>query len=365
MTAHRLFVGREPSPGVTQNDFVWPEVGREGSLRTSIGPEGRELATASLPVIDLLRLGVAVYLVDRTTRRPRDWSRDLELSLPVSDPVAWSVRANAVAGLLDFLTGDRWDLTFRQGPTIPITRAVAERRSEHDLVSLFSGGMDSFAGAALALRTAERPLLVGHWNWAPTSGMQAAAHEALRELTGATPEFRAVHVGRRSVQIDGTPFGEERTSRSRSLLFIAIGVAVATGTRARELWIPENGWVSLNVPLDGSRRCTLSTRTTHPGLIHELNGLLRDLGIDLAICNPWGGRTKGDLVRWVAERWDPAAASAAFAATNSCARSDMRFLGQTPECPLWRLLRVPCPARRVHRRGRGRRDPLRRGDAPG
>jgi hypothetical protein len=198
------------------------------------------------------------------------------------------------------------------------------------LVSLFSGGMDSFAGAVLAVRTAQRPLLVGHWNWTPTSAIQGAARVALRRLTGADPEFRGFRVGRRSVQVNGIRFGEERTSRSRSLLFVAIGVALATGTRAHELWIPENGWVSLNVPLDGSRRGTLSTRTTHPGVIYELNGLLRDLGIGLAIRNPWEGRTKGDLVQWVAEQWDPEAASGALTATNSCARSDMRFFRQHP-----------------------------------
>ena len=88
--------------------------------------------------------------------------------------------------------------------------------------------------------------------------------------------------------------------------------------------------MSLNVPLDGSRRGSLSTRTTHPGLLDEFSGLIADLGIGISIRNPWDGQTKGDLVRWVADNWDDESASSAFTVTNSCARSDMRFMTLPP-----------------------------------
>jgi hypothetical protein len=331
MSSHRLFVGHERVPAITRNDFLWSEVGERGSFRTSVGPTGGELGTTSRSAIDLLRLAIAVYLVDRTTPRPREWSRPLGLTVPVSDPGFWNARSGAISGLLDYLTGDGWDVTFRRGPAIRLTRAAAARRSNHDLVVLFSGGMDSFAGAARATRSAQRPLLVGHWNWSAVRAIQSTAHRSLCDLTGSEPDFRPVLVGRLSRQIDGSQFGEERSSRSRSLLFLGLGVATATGTHARELWVPENGWTSLNVPLDGSRRGSLSTRTTHPGFLQEFNGLLADLGLEIQIHNPWEDRTKGDVVAWVASEWGSEAASVAFAGTYSCARSDMRFLGFPPD----------------------------------
>lgn len=325
MTLHRLFVEGERLPALTIHDFVWNTAPAPSSFRTSVDPAGRSLGVTSQAAIEFLRLAFAVYLVDRTEPRPMGWARKLELAIPVADVAAWNDRAPGIARLLDFLTGDAWSLRFRRHRGAPITRAAAERRSPHDLVALFSGGMDSFAGAALATRSAERPLLIGHWNWTLTSSAQTTALAALTELTDAEPPFRPVHVGRSAKQLGGQLFGEEASSRSRSLLFLAIGIAATTGTHAAELWVPENGWVSLNVPLDGSRRSSLSTRTTHPGLLDEITGLVRDLGIDVSIRNPWEGRTKGDLVAWAAEEWGADEASAAFTATNSCAKSDMRF----------------------------------------
>jgi hypothetical protein len=329
---HRLFVAGERVPALTARDFLWDELGRRSSFWTSIDPDGHAIGVTMVGARELLRLGIGVYLVDRTVPRARfGWSRDLDLELPVADVGAWQDRAPAVEALLDFLSGDHWALSFRRFRGSPITRAAANRRSDHDLVSLFSGGMDSFAGAARAIREGAHPHLVGQWNWTAVRGSQGGALDALEHLTGARPEFAAVHAGRRAQQIAGGAFGTEASSRSRSLLFLAIGAAVATGTRAQEVWVPENGWVSLNVPLDGSRRSSLTTRTTHPGLLDELTGLAGDLGLGIRFRNAWEGRTKGDLVRWVANEWGDEAAADAFAATDSCAKSGMQFYRLRPD----------------------------------
>lgn len=328
---HRLYVAGERLPHLTPQDFVWEDEGRASSFWTNIDPAGRVLSVTTGGAQELLRLAVGVYLVDRTEPRPGlGWSRDLALAIPVADPEAWRNRAPAVQALLDFLTGDRWNLSFRRFRGAPITRARAEHRSAHDLVSLFSGGMDSFAGAVRAVHEGANPRLVGHWNWAPIHHSQEGALTAVETLTGTRPDFISVRIGRAS-QAAGEAVGSETSSRSRSLLFLAIGAAVASGTRAREVWVPENGWVSLNVPLDGSRRSSLTTRTTHPGLLDELGGLVADLGMDLRFRNPWEGSTKGDLVRWVADRWGTESAAAAFAATDSCAKSGMRFHRLRPD----------------------------------
>jgi hypothetical protein len=67
--------------------------------------------------------------------------------------------------------------------------------------------------------------------------------------------------------------------RSRSLLFFALGTAVAAALgEAVPLRVPENGLVSLNVPLTGTRLSSLSTRTTHPYFMERLAACVAALG---------------------------------------------------------------------------------------
>jgi hypothetical protein len=139
-------------------------------------------------------------------------------------------------------------------------------------------------------------------------------------------------VARRDKQIlTNEPFGQEPTSRSRSLVFLALGVAAATAADAHELWVPENGWVSLNTPLGGERRASLSTRTTHPALVGEIGAMVRHLGLDVTITNPWEGLTKGEVVAWMRDEFGPDDASQALSVTHSCARSDARWVRMPPE----------------------------------
>jgi hypothetical protein len=64
-----------------------------------------------------------------------------------------------------------------------------------------------------------------------------------------------------------------------------------------EINVPENGLISLNVPLDPLRVGALSTRTTHPYYMARYNELLRNLGIDAYLNNPYAFMTKGEMAR--------------------------------------------------------------------
>lgn len=59
--------------------------------------------------------------------------------------------------------------------------------------------------------------------------------------------------------------GAEDTTRSRSLMFFAHAIVLASGIGHHvDLYVPENGVISLNIPLTVMRLGSLSTRTTHP-----------------------------------------------------------------------------------------------------
>lgn len=88
----------------------------------------------------------------------------------------------------------------------------------------------------------------------------------------------------------------ESSTRGRSFLFFALGVFAGTGLGCRfTLRVPENGLIALNVPLDPLRFGSNSTRTTHPYYMARWNDLLRELGIDGNIENPYWDKTKGEM----------------------------------------------------------------------
>lgn len=66
--------------------------------------------------------------------------------------------------------------------------------------------------------------------------------------------------------------------------------------QSRRLYVPENGLIALNVPLDPLRVGALSTRTTHPFYMARVNELLANIGISVALENPYRHMTKGEMI---------------------------------------------------------------------
>ena len=96
------------------------------------------------------------------------------------------------------------------------------------------------------------------------------------------------------------------------------------------LWIPENGFASINPPLGPERRGSLSTRTTHPAFLEGLSRILLTVGAHSLIENPFADRTKGEMFRCAAELVGDPAAAQLLSATNSCAHTGQRAFGVSP-----------------------------------
>ena len=92
----------------------------------------------------------------------------------------------------------------------------------------------------------------------------------------------------------------EDTSRGRSLLFLCAALSIA-GIFGNDMpvYIPENGFIGLNIPLTNSRKGTCSTRTTHPYFLGRFLNILHMVGIKNPIQNFYAYSTKREIVNGV------------------------------------------------------------------
>lgn len=311
-----------------------------GSFRTSVmphlGPLGPRLAALG-PVkvanIDLTRIAVAVYGADRSVPRQIgrvNWTRrTIGLSIPVHDPDAWRSVASELEALLDFLSGDDWTLTFT-GVRAPRIAAPAALFPNAKRFVLLSGGADSATGALLARTLPEDHVLVSHVGATSIAPIQREVARRIRDLVpeGGTQHHQQIMFTRTTSQPGGTKLRNELSTRTRSLLFLALGLALAS-TVDGPLWIPENGFASLNPPLGADQLGSLSTRTTHPWFLAELSRIASTVGATAVIENPFGLKTKGEMFAWVADAVGAGRAADFLSSTNSCANTNRRFDGMS------------------------------------
>jgi 7-cyano-7-deazaguanine synthase in queuosine biosynthesis len=258
---------------------------------------------------DLLRLGGAVYCTDKVVKRSSaadSWTRKLSLRVPVSNVRLWDAAKSELVKALSFLSGDLWALDFVPDTAHPVTGQPL--LSEYDGVSLFSGGLDSLAGVIDLLETGKRLMLVGHHDSPLTDTKQTALFEELRRRYSPNqPVLRHLFLRPappRKRQARALPRGGlETTTRSRSFLYFAAGIAVADALGATApLYVPENGFIGINVPLTPARVGSLSTRTTHPLYMHRMHRVLDLLGLRHPIENPYRLLTKGEALRQSSNR---------------------------------------------------------------
>ncbi len=120
----------------------------------------------------------------------------------------------------------------------------------------------------------------------------------------------------------------EDTLRGRSFLFFALAAMTADAIGGdMVVHVPENGLISLNVPLDPLRLGALSTRTTHPFYMARVDQLLRGLGLTVRLENPYALMTKGEMAKGCA---DLAFLEKAARHTMSCSSPGSRRYDRDP-----------------------------------
>ena len=298
---------------------------------------------------DFFELSAVLYVADEIAKRDEAWTRRLQFTVPVADPAIWSSHEDLLVDLLGFLTGDIYE--FRWIPTrIPSgygRHRIQLPRGRHTVVCMFSGGLDSLMGAVRLLGADERVLLVGHHSDGVTSTAQRKLFDMLHDRFGNRVEL--VQCGLRQSTRRSPTFElpkvdiKEDSHRARSLLFLALGFAVARGAAIDRVVLAENGLIALNPPLGTSRVGSLSTRTAHPRFLGNLMSCVHLLGVfDGRLENPFLYDSKTDMMRGMPAWLEPlvlCSVSCAHAATS------VRWAGKSGilHCGYC----VPCIYRRV------------------
>ena len=313
--------------------FYWPAEG-PSSFAAPFGPRLATIGAVPPLNVDLVRIALLVFAADRSTIRKvgtTNWSsRDFSLTVPVSDARSWDAVSDELGGLLAFLSGDTWALDFRNAQP-PKEQAVKKSDPQRpSRVVLMSGGADSALGVLESRRQldpTESHVLVSHVGLTALAPIQRSVAEGASTLVpGPAQALEPIRLVRRQKQVDGSRFKSEPSSRSRSFLFLALGLAYASIHRV-PVWIPDNAFTSLNPPLAPNRRGSLSTRSTHPAFLHRLSRILEYVGAHPTIVNPFARVTKGEMFRAAASQFGEAEISDFLSATHSCGLTGQRAKG--------------------------------------
>lgn len=258
-------------------------------------------------VMDFLTIAMAVTAADTFVLRKdtaNGWCRSFFITLPLCEPDIWQANKVHLEQILHFLSGDIWQFDFQENGRFPPqpysqngrTRLVDLRNK--DSVCLFSGGLDSAIGAIDLLEWGYSPVLVSH-SYKGDKLRQQMIVEKFNQSRYANQfsQFNAIaqpHLNNgRTTEI---------TMRTRSLNFLAFAIVSAYALqevvqKEIDIFVPENGVISINAPLTPRRIGTLSTRTTHPYFIQELQKLFTAVNIPFALKNPYQFKTKGQMIK--------------------------------------------------------------------
>jgi hypothetical protein len=262
--------------------------GRNANISLSIDDISKRMV-ADVPDVlaDLLEVATYVYCADQLVSRGGDamqglgkaWRRRLNFVIPVREPDRWQRPeiTECLVRLLGFMSDEEFRFLFQPASSPRAGRSYfnfsdgRETGFSADEIALFSGGLDSLAGAVDQLEDNERIVLISH-----RSSPQIFERQKYlaRELSSRFPK-RVFHVPVRITKHNVEAI--ETTQRTRSFLFAALAVVVGQLAGQKRLRFYENGIVSFNLPIASQVVGARATRSTHPRVLSDLQSFLSDL----------------------------------------------------------------------------------------
>lgn len=268
------------------------------------------LAVEEELLTDLIEIATYVFAADCAVRRggpyfknfAERWRRSFHLVIAVRGMEAWSepTLLAALKGALAFLSEDDWHFEFVQlidRPSLkgylPGLRRVYLGDTGETSVIMFSGGLDSFAGAVHELNTTNADvLLISRRLGGMTDAHQTELAQELRQRYPNRVSHAPVYAG-----LTKETEAVEHSQRTRSFLLMAIGLVAAAIEESNRLRFYENGIMSVNLPISPQVVGARASRSTHPrslSLLQHLATLVSERPVQ--IDNPFASMTKVEVV---------------------------------------------------------------------
>lgn len=249
--------------------------------------------------LDILFFSIYIHLLDnllpRNVLAVDNWQREIKVRIPVSEPSIWNQNVLKIIEALNFLTGDEWDIEFYElsEKYFLNDELNLEDSIQIDNICLLSGGLDSLVGAIDLIQEKNNILFVSHFDGAgANSNDQKDIFDTFANNTEKNIYLSQFH----AYESDKFYDAHDGNLRARSLLFLGFAFFHALNFHVGRVYLPENGLISINLPLNESRTSSNSTRTTHPYFIRKLQEFLSGIGIDIEITNPYQLKTKGEML---------------------------------------------------------------------
>ncbi len=314
-TEHQIICGGIAGPGGTGAATklalnLWED--RRGcNVRLKIEDLHEQLYKTIPPQFhDLLEIATYVYCADTNIRRGaldvqtlgENWRRHMHFHIPVRKPAMWNKPEikKALQETLGFLSDDFYTFNFTAATDAPTLQNYFDfdtgtaPRQKPEQVMMFSGGLDSLAGAIEEIVGKKKKVaLVNHQS---TPKFKRKYDELRHGLEAKAGDIKPIHL---RVEINKEKeLGKEYTQRARSFLYASLGATVAMMLGLRKLCFYENGVVSLNLPVCAQVVGGRATRTTHPRVLAGLQELLSLLAEEkFTVENPFRWLTKGEVVK--------------------------------------------------------------------
>lgn len=294
-----MLVGPTRAPGTFRSDVT--------RLRALAGRKW------SATLFDLLTVMCTLRAADRFIKS-RDiyaMGRDLHIACSVHDAKRWRELTAALRHAVYRLGSDHLDfhpvgLRRRVDDAKPLreTSLRLDQSYVPDCICLFSGGADSFCGAAHLLANGRNPLFVSvsiggiaerqrvllrairkRFPWLP--------ERALIQLSPWPNAFPRGHRPRRSWQ------HRDSLQRLRAMFFLSLGAIVARAFDVDELFMCENGVVGAAITYSPAYDNATTTRPAEPRFLRAMEDFLGEALGSPRICirNPFQYLTKGEVLR--------------------------------------------------------------------
>jgi len=313
------------------------------NLRTGLEDFRIEYSDFTTLEEDMLTVASAIYACDLGFKRGEreEITRSISLEIPVVNHHAFQNTKDDLELLLWTLSHDNWTIKFTRIDGQPESKRTWPK--EKGATILFSGGVDSFAGAL--------ELLIDRGQ----DGVQLASHVTANPVTRQSQDALVSYLGTRfngaakriALRSGGRNKGKyvfpkdserEETQRTRSFMYLSVAALAARRSGHNELVvIAENGQMAIHLPLSVARVGSFSTHTAHPEFVVQATAFFsRILDCELKVSNPYLYKTKSEVVATI-----PASDRVALAQSVSCWRgARVPSFNHCGDC-------VPCLVRRI------------------